>query len=93
LFCKTNQRTVLFGSPSTADSGASVTYSAFSGVTIDEKAAGVGDKGSANTTMVSVETLMEAFPSNYWTLDYFPQLPVIRTSEVSASGLKEFDCI
>jgi len=65
----------------------------FSGVAIVEEAAGVGDKGSANTTMVSVETLMEAFPSNYWTWDYFPQLPGIRTSEVSASGLKEFDCI
>jgi hypothetical protein len=93
LFCKINQRTIPFGSPSAADSGASVTYSMFSGVTIAEEAGGVGDKVSANTTMVSVETLMEAFPSNYWTWDYFPQLPGIRTSEVSASGLMDFDCI
>jgi hypothetical protein len=93
LFCKTNQRTIPFGCPSAADSGGSVTYSVFSGVAIVEEAAGVGDKGSANNTMVSVETLMEAFPINYWTWDYFPQLPGIRTSEVSASGLKEFDCM
>jgi hypothetical protein len=93
LFCKINQRSIPFESPSAADSGASVTYSVFSGVAIAEEAGGVGDKASANTTMVSVETLMEAFPSNYWTWDYFPQLPSIRTSEVSASGLKDFDCI
>jgi len=93
LFSKTNWRTIPFGSPSAADSGASFSYSLFSGVGIVEEAAGVGDKRSANTTMVSVETLMEAFPSNYWTWDYFPQLPGIRTSEVSASGLKEFNCI
>jgi hypothetical protein len=93
LFYKTNQRTIPFGSPSAADSGASGTYSVFSGVTIAEEAAGVGDKGSENTTIVSVETLMEAFPSNYWTWDYFPQLRSIWTSEVSASGLKEFDCM
>jgi len=93
LFCKTNWRTVPFGSPSAADSGASDTYSVFSGVTIAEDAAGVGDKGSANTTMVSVETPMETFPSNYWTWDYFPQLPGIRASEVSTSRLKEFDYI
>jgi len=86
-------RGLLFGSPSAADSGASVTYSVFSGVAIAEEAAGVGDKGSANTTMVSVETPMEAFPSNCWTWDYFPHLPGIRTYEVSASGLKEFECI
>jgi len=65
----------------------------FSGVTIAEDAAGVGDKGSANTTMVSVDTPMETFPNIYWTWDYFPQLLGIRTSEVSASGLKEFDYI
>lgn len=93
MFCKTNQRTVPFESPSAADSGTSVTYSVFSGVAIAEEAAGEGDKGSANTTMVSIETLMEAFPNNYWTWDYFPQLLGIKTSEVSASGLKEFDCI
>jgi len=93
LFCKTNQRNIPFGSPSAAESGASVTYSVFSCVAIAEEAGGVGDKASANTTLVTVETLMEAFPSNYWTWDYFPQLPGIRTSEVSASGLKDFDCI
>lgn len=93
MFCKTNRRTIPFESPSAADSGASDTYSVFSGVTITEDTAGVGDKGSANTTMVSVETPMEAFPSNYWTWDYFPHLPGIRTSEVSASVLKEFDYI
>jgi hypothetical protein len=93
LFCKTNQRTIPFGSPSAADSGASVIYSLFSGVAIAEEAGGVGDKVSANTTMISVETLMEDFPSSYWTWDYFTQLPGIRTSQVSASRVKDFDCI
>jgi hypothetical protein len=32
-----------------------------SGVFIAEEADGVGDKGSGNTTMVDIETLLEAF--------------------------------
>jgi hypothetical protein len=47
----------------------------FSGVTITEEAAVVGDKGSGDTTMVKLETLMEAFSNNCWTWYYYPQLP------------------
>jgi hypothetical protein len=46
LLCKTNQRSIPFGSPSVADSGASDTSSMFSGVTIAEEATVVGDNGS-----------------------------------------------
>ena len=42
---------------------------------ITKEVDGVGDKGSGNTTMVKVQTLLKAFLENYETWDYFPQLP------------------
>jgi len=42
---------------------------------ITEKVDGVGDKGSGDTTMVKVQTLLEASLENFETWDYFPQLP------------------
>jgi hypothetical protein len=45
------------------------------GVFIAEEVHGVGDMESGDTTMVDVETLLEAFLEDFQTWDYFPQLP------------------
>jgi len=42
---------------------------------ITEEVYGVGDKGSGNTTMVKVQTLLEASLENFESWNYFPQLP------------------
>jgi hypothetical protein len=46
----------------------------FFGVVIAKEVDGVGDKGSGDTIIVDVETLLWAFLNNFWTWEYFPQL-------------------
>jgi hypothetical protein len=41
---------------------------------ITEEVDGVGDKGSGDTTMVKVQTLLEASLENFKTWDYFPKM-------------------
>jgi hypothetical protein len=51
-------------------------------VCVTEKA-GVGNKGSGDTIMVDIGTLLDSFFGGIWTWDYFPQL-------LEVSGVPEY---
>jgi hypothetical protein len=55
----------------------------WSGVVIVEEVDGVGDKGSGDTTIVNLETVLEAFLENVWTLELF-------SSTAEVSGFLEY---
>jgi hypothetical protein len=57
-------------------------------VCVAEKVDGVGNKGSGNTLIVDIETILDAFFGGIWTWDYFPQLLKYRAFQSISRQIK-----